>query len=183
MSITVLVVAVATLVTLAALRVRLVWRRFTLKDLFILTALAALLALLVGIGNRRLAAIPKPIHQPFNSWSEAWVTPPLAAGKYWISLEYARREPGRLGVPIKLKLFDETADEAVPNRGDRVGGKGGSEGWDKEIVGEFAATEGHRYRIEVDPAQVRALGRYHHRLTVNLTIAETENRMMKAFFE
>ena len=145
-------------------------------------ALTTVLAFCVRLSHRA-GAIPKPIHQSFGLWDGPLVTPPLAAGRYWISLEYAKRDPGRLDAPLKVKLVDATASKVVATGSDLVGAKSGNDEWEEEIAGEFIAIEGHRYQIDVDADQLRELSRYRHRLTVDLTMAERENRMMKALFE
>lgn len=136
-------------------------RKFGLKRLLGLVALFGLLMLPLVELQRRTAGMPQPVSLAFDGENN-WVTPPLADAEYWITLFYKRDKPGRLTGTLMLRLFDESDGtlvlSTVPNpypmqiSGEDEGTK----------VCQFHATEGHRYRIEVDEAQARELARYHH---------------------
>lgn len=159
-------------------------RRITLA----VSATAALIVLLT-IGSfvvrlsRNAAKIPKPIHQQFNAWHSPWITPPLASADYWITLDYAKGEAGRLDEPAAVTLIDETTGQAVSTSGHHVGATCSYEGFDETIAGEFRAIEGHQYKIDVEPSQVAQLRQYRHRLTVDISGAERSNRMVRALRE
>ena len=152
-------------------------------------AIATGVIVLVMIGSfgvrlsRNAAKIPKPIHQQFNAWQGPWVTPPLASADYWITVDYAKGEAGRLDEPAAVTLVDEITGQVVPTKGDLVGAKSSYEGFDEVIAGEFRAIESHRYKIDVEPDQVAQLRRYGHRLTVDITLGERENQMIRALRE
>jgi hypothetical protein len=145
-------------------------------------ALIVLFGFWVKVGSR-LAAAPKPIYQPFDQWGESWTTPVMADGDYWISLEYARSEGGRLDTPLRVKLVDMATKQEAPTAGRWVGGTTFNDTWDTEIVGEFRAVEGHRYRIEIDREQIEQLAPFHHRLRIGLSAVDLDNRIGKALFE
>ncbi|HEX7445917.1 MAG TPA: hypothetical protein VF306_00145 [Pirellulales bacterium] len=51
----------------------------------------------------------------------------------------------------------------------------GFDDWQMEEVGYIQLAEGHRYRVEVDPEQLRELTKYRHRLGVDLAVTEKMN--------
>lgn len=152
--------------------------RFRLKTVFLVTALLALAAGMVARFNRRLEAIPKPIEKSFGNWKSPWTTRPMAAGEYWIILDYARAETGRLRERLRFTLVDATTQAAVPTDSWRVGAKQLATDREGDVVGEFHAVGGHCYAIDVDGTQVKKLAAYGHpRLKIVLTAAEITNRI------
>lgn len=147
-------------------------------------AAAIVLAMVTSFGvrlSRNSAMIPKPMHQPFSDWSGPWVTPPLSAGDYWITVDYGNREGGRLDGPLNVKLTDETTGKAVSTEHRLVGAKIRSGDGEHAVAAVFTAIEGHRYKIDVDADQADKLGQNGHRLTVDITGWERENQMVRAW--
>jgi hypothetical protein len=124
---------------------------------------------------------PEAVYQSFNSWGDAWVLPPRPDGAYMIYLAYYKRDGGRLDTndkrtALKLKVVDETDDQIVPLlRNWEYGQIVGFKDWQVEEVANVRLASGHRYRIEVDPDQVKELARYRHRLGVDLDVSEKMN--------
>ena len=102
---------------------------------------------------------PDTSYRSFNSWDEAWVLPPRPSGAYTILLLYYKKDGGRLGRgQLKLTLVDETDDKVIPLTHDwEYGERGPFKDWQVEEIADFRAIEGHRYRIEVDPDQLKEL--------------------------
>jgi hypothetical protein len=125
---------------------------------------------------------PDTIYQSFSSWGDGLELPPQPAGRHMILLAYYKREPGRLfeegkrGAPLRVKVIDQTNGQDVRLlRNWEYSTIGPYEDWEVEEIAQFMAIEGHCYKIEVDPDQVKELGRYRHRLGVDLTQAEKMN--------
>lgn len=95
-----------------------------------------------------------------------------------IYLAYYKRDGGRLDAPkkrtaINLKVIDESTGEAMPLYRDwEYGQIGPNKDWQIEEVGNISFIKGHRYRVEVDPEQLKELSRYRHRLGVDLDVSE-----------
>ena len=146
-------------------------RRFSLKGLFALTALFAVLSLPIALVAHRDAKIPPAICLSFDG-KDQWITEPMSGGDYRITLIYARDEPP-LRDGLALRLFD--GDELVFSTGKppyyrMMFG-------DSERLGEFHAIEGHRYRLEVDAEQAMELARYHNaQLVIYATPEEAYKR-------
>lgn len=129
--------------------------------------------------NRAVQTIPKPIYCPVSDIRDGWTTLPLSAGEYWISVQYVE-DDGHPDVPLKMTLRDETTHKVVPKH--HAGGQIHSDEAQYEVIlGLFQAIEGHRYTIEVDADQIKLLAQYHHRLKVDLTHAEREERLFRAW--
>lgn len=170
-------IAIATMTALLVFGIRLYRARFrfSLRDLFAAFVLLAILVAMLGTVHHRLREIPRPIFQAFSSWGGHWTTPPMVAGEYWIRLDY---EMSRLSEPLKLAVWDATTARLLSIDSWHVGAHQFGRGHKGEIVGEFRAVEGHRYRVEVDAEQVRQLaGDDNARLTITLTAAEVNNRI------
>lgn len=126
------------------------------------TALAAFQLFFMSL-CRPLGPMPSPVYAPFDSWSNGWILPPLPSGEYQIEVQYERKEGGRLGEALKIRLLDETIDNAVAI-------EGGPTFWEHvTIVGKCLLSDGHQYRVEVDPEQANELGLHHHRLRIGLS--------------
>jgi hypothetical protein len=128
----------------------------------------------------RSQAIPKPIYRPFSSFGGSWATPPLAAANYWITVEYLANEPDRLQKPLVVTVTDQATGKAVT--ADWRPWAGTYRGWESVVVGGFHAEEGHRYEITADREHVEKLAKWHHRLAIELTAAERNNRARNALF-
>jgi hypothetical protein len=127
---------------------------------------------------RSLPTSPFPftVSQPFDSWGEAWILPPLATAEYEVNVRYERKEGGRLGEdePLRIKLIDETAGKIVPIEGNPTFQE------PETRVGKCHLSEGHQYRVEVDADQVNELGRHHHRLEIDLSSDEQFRRRVRS---
>lgn len=145
-----------------------------------LLVVAAVVVAFLAHAAIRSRSIPKPIYQPFASFGDSWETPPLAAGDYSVVVEYLANEPDRLGAPLAVTVTDQTTGAEVASEGRPLTGT--YDGWESVVVGEFHAMEGHRYEIKANPEQVAKLAKWHHRLAVELTAAERNNRAMRALF-
>jgi hypothetical protein len=153
------------------------------RVLLILFAIVAILgavivAWIVRI-DRRLAKSPRTIEKPFASWGDGWNLPAMQPAKYdayWVVVRYDESQPGRLATPLRLKIIDETTGETIPT--EWHGGRGGAE---FVIVTKFDPVERCRYRIEVDPEQVKEL--VGHRLKIMPTHAELNNWIGNAVFK
>lgn len=118
----------------------------------------------------RQEAIPRPVCLPFESWDEAGVLPPFETAEYQVTVQYERKQGGRLGEPLRITLFDETVGKTVAIEGEPIF-------WETETrIGKCHLSAGHRYRVEVDADQVKELGLHHHRLEIDVSLAEATRR-------
>ena len=125
---------------------------------------------------------PETVHKPFNEWGDAWVLPPRPDGAYMLYLAYHKHDLGgrtdthSMHVPLKLTIMDETAGEQLPLlRNWGYGEVTGSNDWKLEEVANVWLKEGHRYRVEMAPEQLRELAKYRHQLWVDLDVSEKMN--------
>lgn len=148
-------------------------QRITGWPIWIIIALGVVSLVLAGL-PRRTQPWPPTADQPFSSWNDAWVIPHRPAGDHMILLAYFKQDGGRLPEPLKVAVVDVT-DGTRPPQGPDNSTIGPYDDWEVQIVAYFEATEGHSYRIEVDPDQVKSLARYRHKLWVDMTPIEKMN--------
>lgn len=141
--------------------------------------IVVVLALLTSVfiwSLRPLEPFSAPVSQPFRSWGDSWILPPLPTAEYSVNLEYAKKEGGRIGERLEITVIDETCGERVSVDTYEKYGTGQQVRENGIFVGNCHLVEGHRYRVEVDPDQVRELSRHHHRLTIGLSVDELRRR-------
>lgn len=149
----------------------------TIRTIILIVGIAVFVALLMPRIVEFWRSIPKSpfpytVSQPFDSWGDAWILPPLATAEYELKVVYERQEGGRLGddEPLRIELIDETTGEIVPIEG------GPTFQEPETIVGKCLLSEGHQYKVEVDADQVKELGLHHHRLEIGPSSAREFRR-------